>query len=273
MAKFTKLKKLSPWRKLALVTWKRSWSPVVYGWHEFNAEPAIKYLEELNKNSKNKLTITHMVSKALGMCFAENPAFNGIIKWGNIYKRDSVDVFLQVAIKNDKYRHSDHLSGAKINNIDKKSLDEIAGELQGQAQDIREENDPQFQKIFDMTKWIPTWVLKAMVRMNEFLVFNLGIHAPSLGIVKDPFGSAMVTSVGALETPPGLAPLVPPSRCPFIMCIGLTEKKAKVIDNQIVIQEVLPYTVTFDHRFVDGLTASRLYKRFSEIVENPEKYF
>lgn len=274
MPKFTRAKNLSPWRKLALSFWSKPADPSVYGWYEFDVTNAQKYLAECNASSPVKITLTHYFAKALGLVIAKHPMINGIVKWGGIYLRDSVDLFLQVAVHGDGNRGGDHLSGATIRGVDKKSLSDIARELVSQAKDIRDERDPQFRQQFALTKFLPGWLLKWLVRLNEFAVYNLGLSFPNLGIHPDPFGSAMLTSVGALDVPPGLAPIVPPSRCPLLMCIGRIEKKPWVTeDGSIQARPVMMFTVTFDHRFMDGLTASKMFKLLLDILYHPETFF
>lgn len=279
MSRFVRVKNLSPWRKLALVFWKRPVDPSVYGWYDFDVTTAQAYLAKLNKTSPVKLTLTHYVARAMAVTIAKYPMINGIIRWGQIYLRQSVDIMLQVAIKETPNYAGDQLSGAKIDGIDKKSIVQIAEELARTANIIREDKDPQFKKQFAITKILPSFLLSKVIRLNEFLVYNLGLSCPSLGIMADPFGSAMLTSVGSLDCPPGLAPLVPPSRCPFLICIGRVEKKPWVVPNadgkgeSIAVRPVMTFTATFDHRFLDGLTASKMFKTFLEVLYNPEVYF
>lgn len=258
---------------MALSFWDRPSDPSVYGWYEFDTTIAQQYLDALNAKSPIKVTLTHYFAKALGMVISKHPGINGIIKWGQIYLRDSVDIFLQVAIPGTEKRHGDHLSGATIRNIDKKTLAAIGEELASKAKDIRADRDPQFQKQFNLTDLVPTSLLKCLIRLNEFVIYNLGINSRLLGIPRDPFGSAMLTSVGSLDVPAGLAPIVPPSRCPLLMCIGRVENKPWVVDDRVVVRPVMGFTITFDHRFMDGLTASKMFKYLMEILYHPETHF
>lgn len=271
MARFRKAKNLSPWRRLSLAVWKRANDPTVYGQFDFDASPALEFLEKINADAPLRITFTHLVAKLLGKLIASYPDINGIIRWGNIYYRDSVDIFLQVAVKKTGYR-GDQLSGAKISNIDKKSLHEIARELGGKATEIREDKDPQFQKQFGLARLLPTFLLRLVIRLNEFLTHDLGLNLPKLGLHADPFGSAMFTSAGSLNIPPGLAPLVPPSRCPFIFCLGRIEKKAWVVEgDRIEARPVAGFSVTFDHRFMDGLTGAKMFNSLLDFLNHPEK--
>lgn len=271
MAKFVKAKNLSPWRRLSLATWKKPDDATVYGQFDFDATRLIQFVEEFNSTAPVKITQTIAIAKILGHVIAQYPEINGIIRWGNIYYRDSVDLFLQVAIKKTDYQ-GDQLSGTKIANIDKKSLHDIASELGENAQKIRSSNDPQFQKQFNLARSVPQFLLRPLIRLNELLVHDFGFHLPKLGLVADPFGSAMFTSAGSLNVPPGLAPLVPPSRCPFIFCAGRIEKKPWVIENDVIAaRPVMGFSVTFDHRFMDGLTGAKMFNTLMDLLYHPEK--
>lgn len=255
-----------------MITWSKPSDPSVYGQYEFDVTAAKNFIEAYNTKHNCKITLTHYVAKAIGITIAKHPQVNGIIKWGHIYQRDTVDVFLQVAIDKSERHHTEHLSGALIREIDKLSLGEISGRLKSLASNIREDNDPQFQKTFNVARLIPQLLLRPLVRLHEFLVFNLGLHWPSLGLFRDPFGSVMLTSVGPLNAPPGFAPLVPASRCPFLICLGRVENKPWVVGDSVVVRPVAGFTVTFDHRFVDGLVASRMFQTFLDILYHPEQH-
>lgn len=269
---FTRLKNVSPWRKLALASWKRPRDPSVYGQYECDGTNALSFLQDYNRRRKANVTLTHFMAKAIALIIAEHDDLNGIIKGGSIYKRDTVDIFCQVAIAKSDPGAMENLSGAKITNADKKSLQQIATELTQKAEDIRNHRDPQFQKTFWLAGKLPVWLLKPLLRLHEWAVYHLNLNFPTLGIVPDPFGSAMLTSVGSLGVPPGFAPLVPPSRCPLLVCVGRVENKPWVVGDQIQIRPVIPFTVTFDHRFMDGLSGARMFRTFLKILDEPHQY-
>lgn len=277
---FKRLKNLSAWRKLSLATWGRPSDPSVYAQFDFEATPALQVLEKINselaqkyKSSAQippKVSMTHLVAKGIALTLAKYPSLNGIIRWRQIYLRDTVDIFLQVAIPNEADPLRDHLSGAKVSSVDKKSLEEIAQALSGQAHAIRQSQDPIFQKTFNLTRILPLSILRYLVQLHEFIVFDLGVQWPALGFVADPFGSAMVTSVGMLGLPPGFAPLVPPSRCPLLLCVGAVQMKPWAVDSTTVaVRPVVGIAFTADHRFIDGYMASRMFKFFKDFMDDP----
>lgn len=271
---FYPLKNPSPWRRISLANWKTPNDSTVYGVIEVESTPLLQFLENVNaKKTGAKITVTHVVAKALALTLKAYPDLNGIVRWGKIYLRKSIDIFLQVAVRETADGEKPDLSGAKVMHCDEKSLSEIALDLSNQSTKIREKNDPQFQSSHRILKNIPSFILYWILRFMTFLVYNLGLSFPKLGLPADPFGSAMVTSVGSLGVPPGFAPLVPISRVPLILCVGTIEKKPWVVGDQVEVRPVLDINITLDHRFIDGLVGSRMYKHMRQILNQPEKHF
>lgn len=54
-----------------------------------------------------------------------------------------------------------------------------------------------------------------------------------------------------------------------LLGIGNAEKRPVVVDDQIVIREMMPVSLTFDHRLIDGAAAGTFRQRLRQIVENP----
>ena len=221
-----------------------------------------------------KITITHLVLKAAALMIQKYPDINGITRWGKIYLRKSVDIFAQVAIEEPSIagNQKPDLSGAKLKNCDQKSLVEIAQGLRQKSGFIREGEYRTFKSTLGLLEKVPDIFLPLLLRAIEFFNYDLGWDISRWGIPYDPFGSAMVTSVGSLKSPSGYAPLVPLSRCPFILCVGCVTEKPWVVDHQVVVRPVIDFRGTFDHRFMDGVTAARMFHYFNEIMANPDKY-
>ena len=56
-----------------------------------------------------------------------------------------------------------------------------------------------------------------------------------------------------------------------ILGVGSFSKRPVVgEDDEIVIRQILPLTVSFDHRFVDGATAGRFLTKVAEYLQNPK---
>jgi len=57
--------KLSPWRKIAIGSWRTAKDPSVYAAIDLDVQKALNYIADLNKNSGEvKVTITHFFRKS-----------------------------------------------------------------------------------------------------------------------------------------------------------------------------------------------------------------
>src|SRR5215472_9663876 len=90
-------KTLATWRRVALSAWGAPRNPTAYGTLDVDCEAALAYLARLRADSGEKITLTHLVGKAVAVAIAAHPEVNGFASHGRLMLRDSVDVFFQVA--------------------------------------------------------------------------------------------------------------------------------------------------------------------------------
>ena len=96
---FRPLETMSSWRRLAPHVWDRPHDPTVYGVMEVVVDRALPYLEALSREAATPVRVSHLVTKALAMGIRDNPESNGIISNRRIKLRESVDIFVQVAME------------------------------------------------------------------------------------------------------------------------------------------------------------------------------
>jgi pyruvate/2-oxoglutarate dehydrogenase complex dihydrolipoamide acyltransferase (E2) component len=89
--------KLSSWRKVAIGTWKTVGDPSVYGFIDIDFTPSLRYLDLLRQQTTSRITITHLVGKAMAETLRRNPGINCILRFGCLYPRKNIDIFFQVA--------------------------------------------------------------------------------------------------------------------------------------------------------------------------------
>ncbi|HHY10032.1 MAG TPA: 2-oxo acid dehydrogenase subunit E2 [Firmicutes bacterium] len=80
-------------------------------------------------------------------------------------------------------------------------------------------------------------------------------------------GTFTVTNYGAVGALSGLPVIKHPDAA--ILGIGSITKKPVVREDEIVIRHILPLTLAFDHRFIDGGNAGRFMQRLKEYLEEP----
>jgi len=262
---FTKDRELSSWRKLSLSAWRRPSDPSVYGILELDATKASAYVQRAREAGGVHVTLTHLIGKAVALAISERPEVNAIVRRGRgIYRRETVDVFFQVA-----FDGGEDLSGAKVSRADTKSVLEIALELASRAERIRAHADPSLQRTQALLDRLPGPLRSLALELAELATYDLGLDLRSIGVPYDQFGSAMVTNIASFGLPMGFAPLVPFSRVPILLTVGRVADGPMVVDGAVVVRPVLRIGVTLDHRILDGFAAGRLARRFLAIMADP----
>lgn len=258
---------LTHWRKVAIGTWKTAADPSVYGALEFDARPALAYIERLKKKTGKKITITHFVGKAVAQTLEKHPEVNCTLRFNRLYPRKNIGVLFLVASDS----RGDDLSGALVRNTNQKSIPEIADELTARAQAIRTQKDPDYKKAKQSMGLLPGFLAPTAMRLLDFVMHTLNLWSPVFGIPKDSFGSAMITSVGSLGLDAAYAPLVPFTKVPILFTVGQIKDAPLVLQGQLTVAPVLKIFVTFDHRLIDGMHASHMTRTISAIFADPER--
>lgn len=258
--------KPSSWRKVAIGTWRTAGDPSVYSTLEIDARAVLTYLDQIKIKTGQKVTMTHFVGKAIAKTLEKHPDINCILRFGKLYPRKNIDVFFQVA--NDI--GGKDLSGTTVREANRKSVLEIAEEMQTKVHSIREKGDPGFKKMKNTMKMVPGLFIQHILSVVGFMMYSLNLWSPLLGSPKDPFGSVMVTNIGSLGLDSAFAPLVPYSRVPLILVVGAVKDMPAVRNGKIEVIPTLKICATFDHRLIDGMHASHMVKTLLKIFDEPD---
>jgi len=264
---FRPLVPLRGWRRVAAQAWPPPRDPSVYAALDIPMRSALAYAERLREASGVKVTVTHLVARGVALALRQYPGLNGIVSRGRVMLRDTVDIFLQVAIEGGR-----ELSGIKIAHADEKSAVEIAREMEARVERLRQRQDRQVERTKSLLDRIPIPVLGPMMRAISFLTYDLDIDLTRLGVVKDEFGSAMVTNVGMFGLAHAFAPLVPFSRTPLVVLVGEVQERPVAEGGRAVIRPMMTLGVTFDHRFMDGWHGGAMAQLFRAYIEDPARF-
>lgn len=274
VVKLKKVTDVSPFRKVAMGTWKTAKDPSVYGYMEIDMSKVEEFLPEYCKKHDVKITPAHLVGRALAFCMKRRPEINAMIRGSRIYLRENVSLFYQVNIPGegeDKIKKAT-LSGAVIHEAENLTTSQIAKTLREKASNIRAGKDAEMKKNMDVFKILPWWFVRYYLDIASWLMYGLNLNLKFLGIPSDPFGSAMITNIGSLGIDVAWAPLCPYTRVPLLLTIGATTDKPVAVNGQVEVRPILPIAVTFDHRLIDGVHAANMAKDFKMCFGEPEKY-
>ncbi len=273
MAKlWKKFKNVSSWRKISVGMWERPSDPTIYGFETVDVDDLMAYLDEVSQASGEKVTLTTYMAKVISDVLAETPELNSIIIGNRVLQREHIDAFCQVAVANKSGGSAD-LSGVKIRDSDQKTLPQIAAKLHRRAEKVRKGQDEEIEQTKSVLDKIPPLLLPKMLKFFDFLTYAVPVDLGKLGIRDDPFGSFMVTNCAPFDIRLGFAPLVPASRTPFIVLIGIVEDHVFPEDGEPVVKKGCQMSFTADHRCFDGLQIGFLVRGIRGRLENPRDYY
>lgn len=260
---------LSSFRRIALGTWKTVGDPSVYGTIKLRAEKVVAYIDAFRAITGKKLTITHVMAKAVALVLAEMPDANAILRRHRIYLRQDIGVFFQVAMEDPVTKEVD-LSGTTIFDAHDKSLEQIHDEFSKRVSMVKKGKDKELEGTRSTFKKIPYRLLGWFLDLLGYLSFELNLDLKWAGVPRDPFGSAMVTNIGSLGLEEAYVPLVPYSHVPLLIAVGTVQDEAVVEGGVVVPGKVLRACATFDHRVLDGMHAAHMAKVITRIFADPE---
>jgi pyruvate dehydrogenase E2 component (dihydrolipoamide acetyltransferase) len=270
--RFETLEKTSSWRKISVGMWETPSDPSIYGAETVDVSRLVPYLDEVSRVSGTKVGVAAYCARAVAKVFETYPDFNVVMIGKKVRRRKSTDIFCQVAVPNERAEQAD-LSGVTLRGADKMDLIEIAQRLASRATDVRTGQDSEMQKTKSMVNIVPPWLMGKMLKLVDFLTFNVPIDLDKFGVRSDPFGSAMVTSIGQFNIKQGFPPLVPMSRVPMVVCPGVLHKAAMVTeDGEVEARDALTVSCTFDHRVFDGYQIGHVVELVRDVLMYPTKY-
>lgn len=259
--------RMEGWRRLTAAAWRHPSDPQIYGDLEVDAEALQAYLADVRAATGVRVTVTHLVGRALALALAEHPDLNRRIVGGRFVPRESVDIFFVVAVES-----AGDLSGVKVRHADGKSAVEIARELSERAARIRGGDDREYAASKRLLGATPLWLLRYALRLVAWLTSDHDVDLRRLGLPRQMFGSAMVTSVGMFGIRHAYGPLSPSYRLPFLALVSEVTDKPVVRDGRVVARPVLSIAATLDHRYLDGSQAARLASTVTAYLEDPRAY-
>ena len=260
-------KKIQGWRKIAAATWGNPNDPQIYGDLEIDATAALDFIEEARKASDIKLSMTHMVGKAVAHALGEHPDLNVRLYRGHFYERPTVDVFFIVSAEAGA-----ELSGIKVVAADTKPVVDIAREMTERAARIRSGDDVEYGKTKKVIGSSPRRLLGLSMRAAAWLTADRDMDLKKYGLPKQAFGSVMISSVGMFGIQHAYAPLSPYYRIPFLLLVGEVAQKPVVVDGEVVARPMVTLAATMDHRYLDGFHAARLARSVRDYLEDPKRF-
>jgi pyruvate/2-oxoglutarate dehydrogenase complex dihydrolipoamide acyltransferase (E2) component len=263
---------VSSFRKMAIGTWQTAYDPTVYGTMRIRMEKSLEYIEKFREVYGVRLTVTHLVAKAVAEGLKRCPDANAILRFNKIYLRDKITLSVLV-VQADQGDGKVDLTAARIEDADKKSLKALAAEMQETIDKVRNRKDLALEKGKGTVSLIPFMWMNVFLKILGFLMYTLNLDLSGFGMPKDAFGGVTITNVGSLGLDIAYVPLVPYTNTPIFIAPGAVLDMPVVEDGKVIAGKVMSLNASFDHRFIDGFHAGVLAKTVKEMMENPFEKF
>lgn len=264
-----RLTRVSSFRMIAIGTWRTTKDPSVYGSVELEVDETLRYIEAFRAATGKRLTLTHLLAIAVGKVLEAMPDANAVLRFNRIYLRKTIDVFFQVAMKDEESGQID-LSGLTIRDANKRAVADVVDDFESAAARVRAGKDAEKESTRQTFKRLPGWLVGPVLDTISFLCYTLNLDLSWAGIPKDPFGSAMVTNVGSLGLEEAYVPLVPYSKVPLLVAVGAIKRVPVVrAGDRIEVASVVKLFATFDHRVLDGAHAAKMAETLKRVFADP----
>jgi pyruvate dehydrogenase E2 component (dihydrolipoamide acetyltransferase) len=260
-------RKATGWRKVSIAVWGTPSDPQIYGDLEIDATALLSYIETAREATGVRVTVTHAVGRAIAYALSEHRDLNVRLHKGRFIPRESVDIFFVASLPG-----GEEVSGVKIVEADRKSVVEIAEELRRRVERMRGGEQDEVGNGGSALDATPVRLLGPALRFVTWLTADQNVDLKRLGLPRQAFGSAMVSSVGMFGVQKAYGPLSPLYRIPILALVSEVTVRPIVVDGEIVARPMLTMTATMDHRYLDGSHAARLARSVRGYLESPAAY-
>ncbi|KAF0697839.1 Aste57867_11509 [Aphanomyces stellatus] len=253
---------MSARRQVLIASWKASDSGTMYGSLLVDVTDTLAYIDEVRATTGEKVTITHVVLRAVAHALKRTPSMNGHIVLGKFYPSATVDVSCLVDVDGGK-----DMQAVTLPSADAAPIATITKQLTAGAQRIRSSHHAGVSN--QLALLVPSVLLRPTLLLLGWLSQAFGASIPWLGLKPHMYGQAIVANVGRMGLDEGYAPMAPYTNTPMMVVVGAVTKKPVVVDGQVVVRPMLRLNATIDHRYADASEVARLAKCLREFVETP----
>ncbi len=144
--------------------------------------------------------------------------------------------------------------------------------MKGKVGKLKRKKDKNFNKQISMAKNIPTFILQAVLNLNSFISYSLGLAIPALKVRKHHFGSAILTNISGMGVTDAYAPHIDFANTNMLMVICAPSERVVIVDGKPGIKKMMNLTITYDARISDGANLFKALDCVKDVWKNPQNY-
>jgi len=263
---------MTPWKynstrkRLNIATWDEPQDGIIQNKYQVDVSNINTFMAECKEKQGIKISLTHIVVKAIGEVLKAAPDINGKIVLGKYIPFDHANVCCLVDVQDGQ-----DLAFFLVEDVDKLTIEDIAEEIDSKGRKIKTLQDEHLKTRTNNMKYLPTFVMNVLNYVLLIVTTWFGKEMKDGGIQAHPFGGAVVSNVGIFGVKDGTAPVIAGGFSPCTITINQIVDRPIVKDGKIVIAPTVNINVSIDHRYLDGSRAKTLSKILNLYLQNPWK--
>ena len=259
-------------KKFFMSSWYHPFDSQIYCSSTVDVTKLLSFIKNYNTEHNTNIGITIFIMKLLANLFVKYPDLNGNIIFGDVLKKDRIDV--SITLSSDEGHNNEVITVQNANNL---SLEKIKKEVDNHIEAIKNGFDVNLgmQKFF--INLLATFILSPFLRIISTLSAS-GVNLSILGLPKYSYGTAVICNYGKDGLEDTFLPLFPFSYSPI--CVGISkikeynpykyEKRPKDKNKKFF---KCKFYYTIDHRYLNERIVAKLLKDINNTILDPKKVF
>ena len=259
-------------KKFFISSWLHPFDSQIYCSSTVDITNLLSFIKNYNIEHETNIGITIFIMKLLANLFVKYPDLNGNIIFGDVLKKDRIDV--SVTVSDDGGHNTEVITIQDANNL---SLELIKKKVDEHIDAINSGFDVNLGMKKFFTNLLATFILSPFLRIIAILSAS-GINLSFLGLPKYSYGTAVICNYGKDGLEDTFLPLFPFSYSPI--CVGISKikeynpyknEKKRPKDGKKYYKCKFFYTI--DHRYLNERIVAKLLKDINSTILDPKKVF
>ena len=258
-------------KKFFMSSWNHPYDSQIYCSCTVDVTKLLQFLKDYNEEHSTKIGITVFLMKLLAHLFVKYPDLNGNIIFGDVLKKNRIDVSVAISIDNGLNSEVITIQGA-----DKLELEVIKEKVDEQLELIKLGVDVNIglQKFF--VNLLPTFILQPFFRLISILSAS-GYDLTLFGLPRYSYGTAIICNYGKDGLENTFLPLFPFSYSPIFVGISKIKEYSlnKYGDNPENNEKhyKCKFCYTIDHRYLNERIVAKLLNDINSTILNPQQVY
>lgn len=239
----------------------------VYSYETIDVTELLKYLDKLNKDREEKLTLFHAVVTAVAKTIYNRPLLNRFIAGKRLYDRNYISISF-VAKNKLEDNAEERLIILKANyNM---TLFDISNKILKSVQKTRKENSNELNNTLSLVTMWPRCIINIIMWLFRKLDYY-GLVPTSISDTDPNYSTVLLSNLGSIKANCCYHHLNNYGTNSIVSTIGVIKEK-NILDNngKIKTRKYVDISFTLDERIADGIYFAKSIKLLKYILENPK---